>query len=100
MTTTGIGIIGCGDIARARFPGFDLVGMQSRTTTPCEPLAQQYGGKVYLDLESLLGAPDVQAVVIATPHPTHANLAICCLEAGKHVLARSRWRRRRSACFG
>jgi predicted dehydrogenase len=60
--------------------------MQSRTTTPCEPLAQQYGGKVYLDLESLLGAPDVQAVVIATPHPTHANLAICCLEAGKHVL--------------
>jgi predicted dehydrogenase len=93
MTTTGIGIIGCGDIARARFfpaigryPGFDVVGMQSRTTALCEPLAQQYGGKVHPDLESLLGAPDVQAVVIATPHPTHADLAIRCLEAGKHVL--------------
>ena len=93
MSTTGIGIIGCGDIARARFfpaiaryPGFDLVGMQSRTPRLCEPLAQQYGGKVHPDLEGLLGAPDVQAVVIATPHPTHADLAIRCLQAGKHVL--------------
>jgi UDP-N-acetylglucosamine 3-dehydrogenase len=93
MTTIGIGIIGCGDIARARFfptiaryPGFNLVGMQSRTAALCELLAQQYGGKVYVDLERLLGAPDVQAVVIATPHPTHADLAIRCLEAGKHVL--------------
>ena len=93
MTTTGIGIIGCGDIARARFfpavaryPGFELVGMQSRTAALCAPLAQQYGGKVHADLESLLGAPDVQAVVIATPHPTHADLAVRCLEAGKHVL--------------
>jgi UDP-N-acetylglucosamine 3-dehydrogenase len=93
MTTTGIGIIGCGDIARARFfpaiaryPGFELVGMQSRRRALCDPLAQQYGGKVYADLESLLAAPDIQAVVIATPHPTHADLAIRCLEAAKHVL--------------
>jgi UDP-N-acetylglucosamine 3-dehydrogenase len=93
MTRIGIGIIGCGDIARARFfpaiaryRGFDLVGMQSRTTALCEPLAQQYGGNVYRELQSLLGTPHVQAVVIATPHPTHADLAIRCLEAGKHVL--------------
>jgi predicted dehydrogenase len=89
----GIGIIGCGDIARARFfpaiarsRGFHLVGMQSRTIALCESLAHQYGGKVYPDLQDLIRAPDVQAVVIATPHPTHADLAIRCLEAGKHVL--------------
>jgi predicted dehydrogenase len=93
MTTIGIGIIGCGDIARARFfpaiaryPGFELVGIQSRTPRLCEPLAQTYGGRIYPDLESLLSAPDLQAVVIATPHPTHADLAIGCLKAGKHVL--------------
>ncbi|HLX97716.1 MAG TPA: Gfo/Idh/MocA family oxidoreductase [Roseiarcus sp.] len=93
MTPIGIGIVGCGDIARARFfpvvaraTGFALRGLTSRTLGPCEPLARQYCGTIYPDLNALLGASEVQAVIIATPHPTHADLAIRCLEAGKHVL--------------
>ena len=62
----------------------------ARTAVPqpsaCEPLAKQYGGTVYPDLDGLLRASEVEAVIIATPHPTHADLAIRCLEAGKHVL--------------
>jgi len=38
-------------------------------------------------IEELLEDDDLQAVVIATPVPTHAGLARLCLEAGKHVLA-------------
>ena len=34
----------------------------------------------------VLGAPDVDAVVIATPAATHVELAIAALAAGKHVL--------------
>jgi predicted dehydrogenase len=34
----------------------------------------------------VLGAADVEAVVIATPAATHVELAIAALEAGKHVL--------------
>jgi UDP-N-acetylglucosamine 3-dehydrogenase len=93
MTPIGIGMVGCGDIARARFfpviarcPGLALHGLHSRSPAICELLARQYGGAVYSNLENLLSASDVEAVVIATPHPTHADFAIRSLEAGKHVL--------------
>ncbi len=93
MTPIGIGMIGCGDIARARFlpviarsPGLALRGLHSRTSAVCQLLANQYGGAVYLDLDTMLRASEVEAVVIATPHPSHAGLAIRALEAGKHVL--------------
>jgi predicted dehydrogenase len=37
-------------------------------------------------LDDVLSDPDVEAVAIATPVTTHADLAIACLDAGKHVL--------------
>jgi predicted dehydrogenase len=37
-------------------------------------------------LEELLADDHVQAVYVATPHPSHEAHAIACLEAGKHVL--------------
>lgn len=36
--------------------------------------------------EEVLGAPDVDAVVIATPASTHVELAVAAFEARKHVL--------------
>ena len=36
------------------------------------------------DLEDLLTDPALDAVVLATPVPTHASLAVAVLEAGKH----------------
>jgi predicted dehydrogenase len=38
------------------------------------------------DLEEVLAARDVDAVVIATPANTHADLTVRCLERGHHVL--------------
>jgi predicted dehydrogenase len=38
------------------------------------------------DFDDLLGDPDLDAVVIATPVPTHFSLARAALGAGKHVL--------------
>ena len=35
-------------------------------------------------LDELLADPELDAVVIATPVPTHAELAVRVLEAGKH----------------
>ena len=93
MSKIGIGIIGCGDIARTRFlpaidssPAFELKGLHSRRAAGCEELAARYGGCCYGDLHALLSAADVDAVVVATPHPSHAELSIRCLGAGKHVL--------------
>ena len=48
--------------------------------------AERYpGAKVTGDFDELLAAGDVDAVVIATPVPTHFPLARAALGAGKHV---------------
>ena len=48
--------------------------------------AERYpDAKVTGDFDELLAADDVDAVVIATPVPTHYPLARAALEAGKHV---------------
>jgi len=38
------------------------------------------------DIDDVLRDPRVQAVAVATPAHTHAEVALACLEAGKHVL--------------
>jgi predicted dehydrogenase len=48
--------------------------------------AERYpDARVTGDFDELLAADDVEAVVIATPVPTHYPLARAALEAGKHV---------------
>jgi predicted dehydrogenase len=42
------------------------------------------GARPAEDIEELLGDPELDAVVLATPVPTHAALATRALEAGKH----------------
>ena len=81
MTTIGIAVIGCGDIARARCfpaidkaPDFELRGVCNRTRAAGDAAVGRYGGKNHASLNDLLRAPDVDAVVIATPHPSHAYL--------------------------
>jgi predicted dehydrogenase len=42
------------------------------------------GARATTDLQDLLDDPALDAVVLATPVPTHADLAVRVLEAGKH----------------
>jgi predicted dehydrogenase len=42
------------------------------------------GARFTGELDELLGDPELDAVVLATPVPTHAALAVRVLEAGKH----------------
>ena len=52
-----------------------------------EKLASRYpGARVTADLDELLDDPALDAVVIATPVPTHYELAKRALEADKHVM--------------
>jgi predicted dehydrogenase len=86
-----VGVAGLGywgpNLARnlAAIPGCEL-------SVLCDPSEQARGraaqrfpaARVTADVEELLGDEELDAIVLATPVPTHAELAISVLEAGKH----------------
>ena len=90
----GIGVIGCGAIAReahlpnyASHPGATLVAVADID----EGRAQEAAGKfnvpnVYTDYRQLLERSDIQAVSVCTPNALHAEQTMAAARAGKHVL--------------
>lgn len=88
----GVGIIGAGwwagehALALTQTNELHLVGFSSRSREKVSEFQKLYGGDGYEDYRRLLDRSDVDVVVIATPHHTHAALAIEALQAGKHVL--------------
>ena len=86
------GIIGPGGIARAFAGGVahsrtgKLVAIATRD--PQRPgLADAFpGARIIEGYDAMLSDPEVEAIYIATPHPSHAEWAIKAAEAGKHVL--------------
>lgn len=87
------GILGTGYIARtfARALGGTeagrLVAVGSRGGETAARFAQEWGGiRSHASYVDLVRDPDVEAVYVATPHPTHAEWAIAAAQAGKHVL--------------
>jgi myo-inositol 2-dehydrogenase/D-chiro-inositol 1-dehydrogenase len=86
----GYGILGSGNMARVyadalatQVPDGRLVAVAlgSRSTA----LAAEFGAAVEDSADALAGRPDVDVVVIATPHSTHLSLALAAAGAGKHV---------------
>src|SRR5687768_11031907 len=87
------GIIGTGGIARAFAHGVRrsrsgaLAAVGSRARETAERFARELEiPRAHASYERLLDDPGVQAVYIATPHPSHAEWAIRAANAGKHVL--------------
>jgi len=69
-----------------RQPGLRLAGIVARDPTvraEAEALWDVHG---FASLDEALAVPGVELVVIATPHDSHADLAIRALEAGKHCV--------------
>lgn len=90
---TRIGLIGCGRIAeRVHLDALARVS-DLRVVAVAEPDAERRAtaarrvpdATTYETAEALLSDPTVEAVVIATPPATHADLAVTAFEAGKHV---------------
>lgn len=87
------GIIGPGFIATQFAAGLaesdlgELVAIASRH--PDNPkLKENFPGVRVVDgYQALVEDAEVEAVYVATPHPGHAEWAIKCAEAGKHVLS-------------
>jgi predicted dehydrogenase len=89
--TVSIGVAGLGywgpNLARnfAALPDADLRWCCDGDAAIRERVAGRFPGARFTgELDDLLGDAELDAVVLATPVPTHATLAVRVLEAGKH----------------
>ncbi len=87
------GIIGTGGIAQTYAAGVraseagEVVAVGSREISTAKAFAEKNGiARAHGSYAELIADPAVEAVYIATPHPSHAEWAIRAAEAGKHIL--------------
>jgi UDP-N-acetyl-2-amino-2-deoxyglucuronate dehydrogenase len=64
----------------------ELVAVCSRNPERAANFAQQYNIQAFTDVTTMVKQAGVQAVVVCTPHPAHAQPALAALRAGAHVL--------------
>ncbi len=94
MTENGLrwGILGAGGIAKQqvsdmKLHGFDIAAVAARDVAKARAWADEMGvPTAYGSYEELAADPDIDAIYVATIHPTHAEAAHIALEGGKHVL--------------
>jgi len=88
-----VGIVGYGYSGR-NFHSY-LIGLEKRLNlyAVCarnperrEQAATEHGVKTFNVVDDMLKDDDVDLVVVATPHNTHAELSIKAMDAGKHVV--------------
>jgi predicted dehydrogenase len=91
MSKVGIAIIGCGPMGRdladaaAAIESAQIVAVVDTDKKLAEELAQKHECDALIDTQKVLTSGDVDAVVIATPGFTHADITIAAFAAGKHV---------------
>jgi predicted dehydrogenase len=86
-----IAIIGQGGMARAHARAWNEIGLAGGIRYVCTPgspvpLEDAPLARFVTDLDVVLRDPDVDIVSVCTPTPTHADIAIRSLKAGKNVL--------------
>ncbi len=87
-----LGLVGCGSIAVEHMRALDGIQSHSvawvvgREPTSTEAFAGEWGIRRWsCRLDEALGWP-ASGVIITSPSDLHADQALCCLEAGRHVL--------------
>ena len=93
--TISVGLVGIGNMGSAhasavgggRIKGLRLAAVcdiDAERLALC--LEKNPGVKGYSDWHELVQAPELDAVIVAVPHPLHATIAMEALRSGKHVL--------------
>jgi len=94
MKRVGVGIIGCGTIAKTshipsylRTPECELIALADQDLGTAKELAHEHAiERVYDDYRELLECDEIDAVSVCTPPSTHSEIVIGACEAGKHIL--------------
>jgi predicted dehydrogenase len=63
----------------------DIVSCFARSPDTRAAFAERHGSRAAETLDALLGDDEVDAILLATPHSTHADLVEQAASAGKHV---------------
>jgi predicted dehydrogenase len=92
--TVRVGVVGGGLVAQAEHlpylsslrDRFSLAALVEPSRTVREALAARYGiAGAHADYRSMLDAGGLDAVVVCSPHGTHAEVVVAALAAGLHV---------------
>lgn len=88
MALVGCGYWGVNYIrVLSELPHVALAGICDQNPDRVSQVARRFHVETtWKDLDAVLATPGVDAVVVATPSATHADVVRRCLEAGKHVL--------------
>lgn len=91
--TVRTGLIGCGKIATIHAMALNLLDLAEFVAccdideSRARSLADKYGvPHVFTDVRALVTSSLVDAVLVCTPHPAHAEAVVAAAEAGVHVL--------------
>lgn len=87
-----VALFGCGRIGRvhaaavAAHPRAELAWVCDPMEAAAKELAGQYGAEATSDVAAVLADPGVDAVIVASPTPTHVDLLTAAVRAGKAVM--------------
>ena len=87
IALAGAGFFGCKHLeALQTVEEADVTVIVEPNVDLAKKVAQQYGVPTVVDdLKKSLAMEEVDAVILCTPTPVHAEQAIWCMQAGKHV---------------
>ena len=91
MDRARLGIVGLGWFGgvlaeSARTSGVaEVVSCYARSGDARAAFAVKHGCRAAEGLDDLLADPELDGVIVATPHSTHAEIAVAAAEAGKHM---------------
>jgi len=87
-----VGLIGCGRIGRVHAdsitvsPRAELAHVVDPFESSAREVGEQFSAPWSTDVENVLGDASIDAVVVASPTPTHVDLLTRAVDAGKAVL--------------
>jgi predicted dehydrogenase len=87
VAVIGVGIMGSSHVKDiSSLPNTRLAAICDILPERANSYAAQYGVEAYTDYLELLQMPNLDAVVIATPHYDHTPISIAALQRGIHVM--------------
>jgi myo-inositol 2-dehydrogenase / D-chiro-inositol 1-dehydrogenase len=91
--TLAVGVVGTGMMGQDHVqrlatgvPDARVVAVSDVVAEQAKRVGERVGARVYSDGHDLIADDGVQAVLIASPGPTHEELTLACIAAGKPVL--------------